>query len=218
MEYVVPQSGLKSFTCPHCGVLSRHYHWGYMNEQNAGALNEGHGAFPKSVIRVSKCEHCAQPAIWHKDKMVCPDRGPAPAPNPEMPAAIKADYEEAASILTRSPRGAAALLRLAIQKLCVHLGGGGKNINSDIQALVANGLPVQVQKALDVVRVTGNNAVHPGQIDTNDVDIAGSLFPLVNVIVEYMIEMPNRIGGLFDSLPESAKDAILKRDTSQDKP
>jgi hypothetical protein len=189
-----------------------------MNEQNAGALPEGHGAFPQTVIRVSKCEHCAEPAIWHKDKMVHPDRGPAPAPNPEMPAEIKTDYEEAASILTRSPRGAAALLRLAIQKLCVHLGGDGKNVNNDIQGLVANGLPIQVQKALDVVRVTGNNAVHPGQIDTNDVDIAASLFPLVNVIVEYMIEMPNRIGGLYDSLPESAKDAIVKRDTSQDKP
>ncbi|MCP4262123.1 MAG: DUF4145 domain-containing protein [Planctomycetes bacterium] len=218
MKYVEPKSALKSFTCPHCGVLSRHYHWGYKNEQNAGALPEGHSNFPQTVIRVSKCEHCGQPAIWHKDKMVHPDRGPAPAPNPEMPAEINADYEEAASILTRSPRGSAALLRLAIQKLCVHLGGDGKSINNDIQALVANGLPVQVQKALDVVRVTGNNAVHPGQIDTNDVDIAASLFPLVNVIVEYMIEMPNRIGGLYDSLPKSAKNAIVKRDTSQDKP
>ena len=102
MKYVEPKSALKSFTCPHCGVLSRHYHWGYMNEQNAGALPEGHGAFPQTVIRVSKCERCAEPAIWHKDKMVHPDRGPAPAPNPEMPAEIKTDYEEAASFLTLS--------------------------------------------------------------------------------------------------------------------
>ena len=138
MKYVEPKSALKSFTCPLCGVLSRHYHWGYKNEQNAGALPEGHGVFPQTVIRVSKCEYCAEPAIWHKDKMVHPDRGPAPAPNPEMPAEIKTDYEEAAGILTRSPRGAAALLRLAIQKLCVHLGGDGKNVNNDIQGLVAN--------------------------------------------------------------------------------
>lgn len=218
MKYVEPKSSLKSFTCPNCGVLSRQYHWGYMNERNSSALAENNGQFPQTVIRVSKCEHCEQPAIWHQDKMVYPDRGPAPAPNPEMPKEIKADYEEAASILTRSPRGSAALLRLAIQKLCVHLGGDGKNINNDILVLVNNGLPVQVQKALDVVRVTGNNAVHPGQIDTNDVDIAASLFPLVNVIVEYMIEMPNRIDSLYKTLPDSAKDAISKRDAKQGNP
>jgi hypothetical protein len=44
------------------------------------------------------------------------------------------------------------------------------------------------------------------------VDIAASLFPLVNVIVEYMSEMPNRVGGLYEALPASAKDAISKRD------
>lgn len=147
--------------------------------------------------------------------MVYPDRGPAPAPNPEMPNEVKPDYEEAASILSRSPRGAAALLRLAIQKLCFHLGGGGKNINDDIKMLVEKGLPSQVQQALDVVRVTGNNAVHPGQIDANDVEIAASLFPLVNVIVEYMIELPNRIGGLYNALPDGAKQAIAKRDSQK---
>jgi hypothetical protein len=75
-----------------------------------------------------------------------------------------------------------------------------------------------VQKALDVERVTGNNAVHPGQIDTNDVDIASSLFPLVNVIVEYMIDMPNRISGLYEALPDSAKNAIGKRGSKQGNP
>ncbi|MDA3788485.1 MAG: DUF4145 domain-containing protein [Desulfobacula sp.] len=218
MKYVEPKSALKSFTCPHCGVLSRQYHWGYKNERNTSAIPEGHAQFPQMVIRVSRCEHCTEPAIWHKDKLVYPDRGPAPAPNPEMPNDIKEDYEEAASVLTRSPRGSAALLRLAIQKLCVHLGGDGKNINNDIQVLVTKGLPTQVQKALDVVRVTGNNAVHPGQIDTNDVDIASSLFPLVNVIVEYMIDMPNRISGLYEALPDSAKNAIGKRGSKQGNP
>ena len=112
MKYVEPKSKLKSFTCPNCGVLSRQYHWGYKNEVNVGALPESHNQFTQTVIRVSKCEHCNQPAIWHQDKMVYPDRGPAPAPNTEMPEEIKTNYEEASSILTRSPRGAAALLRL----------------------------------------------------------------------------------------------------------
>jgi hypothetical protein len=129
-----------------------------------------------------------------------------------MPAEVKVDYEEAARILSLSPRGSAALLRLAIQKLCVELGGKGTNLNDDIAKLVARGLPVQVQQALDVVRVTGNNAVHPGQIAPEDTDTAAQLFSLVNIIVEYMIDMPKRIGSMYNALPEGARKAVERRD------
>ena len=96
-----------------------------------------------------------------------------------MPDDIKLDYNEARTILGRSPRGAAALLRLAIQKLCKHLGQSGANINGDIKALVAAGLPPKVQEALDTVRVIGNESVHPGQIDIrDDVETAIKLFPI----------------------------------------
>ncbi len=60
MKYVEPKSNLKSFTCPHCGVLSRQYHWGYENSVNAGAISEKHGSFGNTVIRVSQCEHCGE--------------------------------------------------------------------------------------------------------------------------------------------------------------
>ncbi len=129
-----------------------------------------------------------------------------------MPEEAQADYQEAASIYAHSPRGAAALLRLAVQKLMVHLGQPGKNINDDIAALVASGLPVQIQQALDVVRVTGNNAVHPGKLDANDSRIAEQLFPLINLIVEYRISLPARIQEMYDALPAGAKHAIQKRD------
>lgn len=94
----------------------------------------------------------------------------------------------------------------------MHIGGTGKNINEDIASLVKNGLPVAVQQALDVVRVVGNNAVHPGQINTDDAEVVGKLFSLINVITEYMISMPARVGNLFEELPPEAKKAIEKRD------
>lgn len=138
----------------------------------------------------------------------------SPDPNPDLPDDIKRDYEEARQILASSPRGSAALLRLAIQKLCVHLEEKGENINEDIGALVAKGLPTMVQQALDLVRVIGNNAVHPGQIDLNDdKKVADKLFPLVNVIAEVMISQPNQIKTLYESvLPESQREAIEQRD------
>ena len=70
------------------------------------------------------------------EAMVYPAKSTAPLANPDMPEEIKADYNEARDILQRSPRGAAALLRLAIQKLCIHVGESGKNPNDDIASLV----------------------------------------------------------------------------------
>jgi hypothetical protein len=163
-------------------------------------------------FQASMCEHCDTPTMWANYKMIFPNRGTAPLPNPSMPPDVKLDYEEAATICNVSPRGAAALLRLSIQKLCAHLGGSGDNINQDIALLVKNGLPIQIQQALDVVRVTGNNAVHPGQIDVNDLDVASQIFPLVNLIVEYMIALPSQVANLYNALPEGAKFAIEKRD------
>jgi hypothetical protein len=103
--------------------------------------------------------------------------------------------------------------RLALQKLCKHLNAGGGDLNANIKAMVANGLPVRVQQALDLVRVIGNQAVHPGYIDLRDTsDTALSLFSLLNIIVEEMITRPQEIDALYNSLPQSQRDQIEKRD------
>ena len=146
--------------------------------------------------------------------MLYPDTGTAPQPNPDLPVPVKEIYLEAAAIASRSPRGAAALLRLAIALLCKELGGRGEKVNDDIGKLVKKGLPERVQQALDIVRVTGNKAVHPGQIDIDDPDVVARLFELLNVIAEYCISMPNRIGNLYSALPQTALEQIQKRDES----
>jgi hypothetical protein len=70
------------------------------------------------------------------------------------------------------------------------------------------------QQALDVVRVVGNNAVHPGTIDFNDdKGVASHLFALVNIIVEAAIATPKHIRGMYEKVvPQSTRDAIEKRD------
>jgi hypothetical protein len=134
-------------------------------------------------------------------------------PNPDMNEDIKADFLEARSILDTSPRGAAALLRLCIQKLCKQLGQPGENINEDIKSLVQLGLDVRVQKILDFVRVVGNESVHPGTIDLRDDRVtATKLFELVNRIAYDTITHKNEVDALYESLPESKRDAIRRRD------
>lgn len=146
-------------------------------------------------VNVSQCFNCDGVAIWIYDKLVYPQRGEAPPANPDLPEDIRRDYDEASTILDLSPRGAAALVRLCIQKLCKELGQPGKNINEDIAALVKTGLDSRIQRALDAVRVIGNNAVHPGSIDLrDDRATAESLFRLLNLIAEKMISEPVQRG------------------------
>ena len=144
--------------------------------------------------------------------MIIPSSGNAPLPNNDLPEDIKKDFEEARSIVNSSPRGAAALLRLCIQKLCKDLGEKGENINDDISNLVKKGLPIKIQKSLDIVRVIGNNSVHPGVIDIkDDQETANKLFHLINLIVDVMISQPKEIDKIYDDLPEKDKEAINKR-------
>ena len=106
-----------------------------------------------------------------------------------------------------------------MQKLTAHLGLKGKSLDDDIGTLVKNGLDSRIQKALDVVRVIGNQAVHPGQIDLrDDKATASELFTLVNPTVEATISTPKHIQEMFDALPNSTLKAIEKRDGPKEKP
>ena len=167
---------------------------------------------PLYNIHISRCYNCEEIAIWLGEGMVWPHRGSVPRPNADIPTDALGDYEEAAEIVDKSPRGAAALLRLAIQKICIELGGKG-HLNDDISMLVERGLDKRVQQSLDVVRVVGNNAVHPGELDIRDNrSVADNLFGLVNLIVDIMISQPKHVERLYDGLPENARMAIEKRD------
>jgi hypothetical protein len=175
-----------------------------------------HTDFEVNNLNISKCFNCDDIAIWIFDRMVYPRRGEAPEPNPDLSSDIRRDYDEASSILDISPRGAAALLRLSIQKLCKELGEPGKNINDDIGSLVAKGLDHRVQKALDIVRVVGNDAVHPGTIDLrDDRATAENLFQLLNLIAEKMISEPKHVDDVYNSLPREKLAAIEKRDAKK---
>jgi hypothetical protein len=162
---------------------------------------------------ISKCFSCNQLTVWRNDQILYPPSRYGEEPHPELPQDVKLDFEEARTILELSPRGAAGLLRLCVQKLCVHLGESGGNINADIASLVAKGLPVEVKQALDVVRVIGNEAVHPGQIDLkDDRKTASQLFNIVNFITERMIAQPMKLKALHDGLPADKLEQIEKRD------
>ncbi|WP_197081497.1 DUF4145 domain-containing protein [Chromobacterium sp. LK1] len=212
MEYVAPTFKMNGFNCPLCNAYAQ-ISWVRINSQVHGISD------PR--IWQAECTRCRKSSIWkqrdtgealHAD-MIFPVESNAPIHHKDLPDECKPDYMEARSIEAQSPRAAAALLRLVVQKLCKHFGQPGKDINKDIGNLVQEGLPRTLQQALDTVRVVGNEAVHPGEIDLNDnPEIVSRLFRLVNRIVEKMITEPKEDADLYASLPASKLEGIDQRD------
>ncbi|WP_018754206.1 DUF4145 domain-containing protein [Paenibacillus terrigena] len=203
-DYLSPTFRSGAFSCPHCGVYSQQT-WGTLAWQNE--LGDEIYDWEASL-----CQHCKKFSLWIKEQLFFPVNGLVPPPHPDMPEDIKEDYNEASKIVQISPRGAAALLRLCVEKLCKSLGKDKMDINDAIKALVNEGLPEIVQQALDSLRVIGNQAVHAGKIDLkDDKDTAQSLFHLLNYVVEDRITRNNLVNKLYSSLPESIRDSINKR-------
>lgn len=198
-----------SFNCPSCNAFAAQYWYDVLY------TNSNTHSYPVAEnMKLCGCSHCNTLSVWVSGIMILPSSGNVPIPNSDLPDSVIDLYFEARDVLNSSPRSAAALLRLGIEKLLEHILASGKSINHDIGKLVKEGLPPKLQKALDILRVVGNNAVHAGTIDINDnPEIASRLFVLINVIADDMITKPREIDELYNSLPESDRLTIEKRDT-----
>ena len=163
-KYVAPSFEADAFHCPHCEAFA-HQKWFFRTITGTVTSTEGKECCLEG-LSASMCSRCDKYALWLDDeRMIYPVASIAPLPAEDMPDDVKDDFMEARNIVNTSPRATVALLRLALQKPMVHLGERGEKIDDDIKSLVAKGLPERIQKALDAVRVIGNNAVHPGEID-----------------------------------------------------
>lgn len=207
MKHYPPAFRVEQFHCPYCGVYARQF-WSRL-------IRDGNGAH--TPVHCCRCSHCNKFSYWFETDaggyMFQPNTTSAPPPHVDMPLAVRSDYDEAAAIFDRSPKGAAAILRLGVQKLLHSLGLPGRNINEDIGQLVAAGLPIEVQQALDFCRVVGNNAVHPGEIQIDDTpEMAAALFEMMNFIVQDRISRPKQVAELYARLPSGALQAIERRD------
>lgn len=210
-KFITPSFNASSFTCPHCDVLAK------QDRTREYRSND--------LIYVAVCQHCNKISIWHTDRstqygnpidscdMIYPKQINIPLPNDDLEPEIKDDYLEAAKIVQDSPRWAAALLRLALQKLMIQLWEDGKDINKNIWNLVTQWLNPTIQQALDTVRVIGNESVHPWTLDLkDDVETANKIFGLINIIADYLITQPKKIEEMYWALPAEKLQWIEDRD------
>lgn len=223
-----------SFICPYCNGAASH-DWRYTQMEHFGDDMWGLNEIRESrYVIFARCQGCLKTSVWLTEELKNTLSDPGtfsgddsseillypfttpdlPKANEDMPEDVKKIYDEACLVLKYSPRSSAALSRLAIEKLVDHLEGDGNDLNSKIADLVSKGLPVRIQQMLDSVRVIGNNAVYPGEIDLSDnAQLASSLLKFINLIVENQISQPKKINEIYNNLPESNLKSIKKRDS-----
>ncbi|NMC67950.1 MAG: DUF4145 domain-containing protein [Spirochaetales bacterium] len=210
-DYKPPEFEKDAFNCPHCNAYA-HHEW--LEIFGTKIKHPGDKeTFDIYSYEMARCASCHDYSIWLEEELIYPKTSAAPSPIEDMPEDVKEDFKEARAIVNASPRGAAAILRLALEKLMPHIGGEGKNLDKKIGNLVDKGLPVEIQEALDSLRVIGNESVHPGELNMkDDTKTALYLFDILNFIVDTMIVQPKKRKEIFERLPSSKKEGIKNRD------
>lgn len=207
----LPISNEKSFRCPHCYCYSIMRYRTVSFDEDPPLITEGNKSHKTGVV-IARCENCGGKILWVDGPYVYPDFPPEEA-NSDMPQSVLEIYNEAGLIFRKSPRAACALLRLAVERLCNELGETKNSLDENIASLAKKGLSNDIIKQLDILRVIGNKAVHPGHIDLN-VDnpiVAYQLMKVLNNIVQRLITEKKQIDFLYDKIPEGIRDKIEKR-------
>jgi len=209
MKFVPPSFRGNAFNCPYpeCQV------YGYQDWQTILFCGQEKGdefSYPGRGYDVSLCPSCQKHAFWYEETLIFPIEGALEIPNvnEDMPESAMIDYLEAGTIANKSPRSAAALLRLAIEKICTENRGKKESLNTAIGALFSEGvISRSVKESLDLLRLTGNDAVHVSRIDTDrDVNHVILLFELVNEVVEDLYTRPRLKKELFEKFPQTQLD------------
>jgi len=236
-SYVSPQFGLNAFNCPFCGAYS-HQRWYeiiyrigryefdmYELEDDRIPLiidRDTVETMSRHIMAFSECYSCKGTSTWEHGLMVHPNNYVAEPPNADMPEDMQSLYHEARSIARLSPKSAAALLRLCLEKLLIHIGARKGTIDNMIQDLINKEVITpsgSVRKALDSIRLIGNAGVHPTEINLDeDPKSAFALFKVINFVVEKTITDEKAIEEIYAFVPKEKRDRIdEKRNKTLDK-
>lgn len=217
MIYIKPKPNEQKFTCPHCNAIA---HQTWATEITGDIISTIKpitstrtkktiiGKYKLNDLSSAKCSNCEKYSLWINGTMIYPNISNIELPNEDMPENVKKDYMEARSIVEDSPRGACALLRLALDKLMDEIGSKGDTLHQKILDYIEDkgGTGTSLEHALTSVRVIGNAAVHIGILDVDDdIETATSLFSILNFIVDDTITKNKKIEEIHNKLPMSRR-------------
>lgn len=218
-----PVFGENFFTCPYsaCSVVANQ-RWRSVRLSD-GVRMPSH-TNPNSVISfdfqvdnkhlmVSTCLNCGCSSVWRGKMLIYPilDTSNVPSPNKDLPSNIQKTYREAANVLSHSRRGAALLLRVAIEEICIEKKCKGKDLHEQIKFLEKNNPQLQdiVVRAMHDVRFIGNESAHAGSVEINEApEVVMGMFKLVSFIAEILYSEPKKredIHNLVNKVRKKAK-------------
>lgn len=137
------------------------------------------------------------------------------AAHDDMPPHVRKLYEEAAAVAVVSPRAGAAFARVTVERLIKHLDPGaprGAKLEDRIVQIKRRDISTSLGRMLDVVRVTGNDAVHvkdqPNDLmvlvldDEQGPEFVPLLLQVANDLVDELITKPRVAEELWGKIPE----------------
>ncbi len=208
------------FECPHCGSPAYH-HWEKSQPVYLVSPGEKPPKPKKTVdktenLNSAECRECRKISVWMNRKMIYPIQSLAPKPVINMHDDVKEIYEEARLVSIHSPRAAAVLLRVATERLTVHLGEPEGKLNTRIKNLAKKErLDERVIRSFHVLRVTANEGAHDGLMNLTGAEGAKAvddLFFAINYIIEKTITEPKKLDQMFGDLPEDKREGVKNRD------
>ena len=153
--------------CPHCGndskqkeVYSHKYARWHDDAGDAGPIEIDY------EYNILVCQTCDEVLVYHRVEydedytgdLVWPTIG---ALSPIVPAPVREAYLEATRIKDKSPNGAAALLRKALERACKDRAAEGRTLHERIESLAKRGeFPPAILKATHLIRSFGNQGLH----------------------------------------------------------
>ncbi len=233
-----PQLYLSPFRCPYCRVVAQQDWQQLYWQDDDSSFND---AFIRATLLVDKhitfflftaqCSNCTKASVWRAEgssdgegaakyvngRMLFPSKSSTEQlPEGAGDVAVQC-YSEAKSIADKSPRAAAALLRVTIEAVCRQVLGERNGTLAELIEKIGekHHLSETVLDAMTALRLIGNSAVHPGQIDLENRDsntTVNELFMLADYIYEQIIELPRKIQQISASIKKNRSNNINEKE------
>lgn len=218
-NYKEPKFKEQTYRCFYCGDICQHEWVNLMF-----SLEDGN---TEIELWLARCVVCRRVSFWSKKHrtaleenmtdsecgLLYPHGQSYPPAREELDDEIKGIYEEAGSVLDKSPRAAAALLRLALEKLLKKVGYKGRTLFDMIGKVANDGIDENTKRAMDVIRYYVGKDIHTGEINLNDKkETVELLFEIINKIVYDKIILIKKVDSAYNAMPENARSHIEMRD------
>lgn len=226
-----PAVGRPRFECPHCDAFA-HQAWAplvvpgdedpweyldfYHEHPDEESSLMGGRTHIVSRWQCAQCQSCEDWSLWFNDAMIYPHARTGPAPHPEMPQSVRLLYQEAAAVAIASLRAGAAMARTVVERLIKEIDNDAPP-RANLETRIARLRPrvsTPLAQLLDVVRVTGNGALHSDDsdivafaLDDHEGPAAFALLlQAANGLVDELITRPRVTSELWNMLPQTIRD------------